>query len=240
MSKTATIPAADRVVTAKDNAPPDPFVAHAANIASWREEGGHWLDGAPIQNAKEAEAVEVILDRSREAWKAADDARIVEKRPHDDAAKAVQAKWKPLLTQAEAIETTCKAALTKWRVAERARQDAIAAEARRVAQLAAETAAQAARDAAGDLQATEEAEQLVVQAQTAQRAAKAAVAPVRGLRDHWEVTACTDESALLKHYWTTNRQAIVDAALELARVDVRTRSIRTIPGVVIENRPRAV
>jgi type IV secretory pathway VirB10-like protein len=228
------------------NAEPDPFTAHQANIADLYEEARGWLDGAEITNAKQAEAVQTLLDMIKDAHEAADASRVEENKPFDEGKAAVQAKYAPLLADTKTVtgltvraKAACLAVLTKWRVAERARQDALAAEARRVAELAATTAAQAARDAAGDLQATEAAEQLVTEAQTAQRAAKTAAAPVRGLRDHWEVMGCNDESALLKHYWTTNRQAIVDAALELARVDVRTRSIRTIPGVVIENHPRA-
>lgn len=246
MNKPATIPAADREVTASDNAEPDPFETHRVNIVDLYEEAKGWLDGADIANAKQAEAVETLLDMLKDAHEAADASRIAENEPHDTAKAAVQAKYAPLIADNKSVTgltvkamTACKAVLTKWRIAERARQDAIAAEAQRVAKEAADKAAQAARDAAGDLQATEEAEQLVTAAQIAQRTARSAAAPVRGLRDYWEVVCANDESALLKHYWATNRAAIVEAALELARVDVRMGK-RTIPGCVIENHPRAV
>lgn len=56
--------------------------------------------------------------------KEADRQRESEKRPHDDAAKAVQAKWKPIIDEAASAANTIRDELTKWMRAEEARQEA--------------------------------------------------------------------------------------------------------------------
>jgi hypothetical protein len=60
----------------------------------------------------------------RKARKDADEARVAEKKPHDDAAKAVQAKWTPLLDKCELAETTAKKALAPYLIAKEAAQQA--------------------------------------------------------------------------------------------------------------------
>ena len=75
----------------------------------------------------------------------ADAARAEEKRPHDEAAKAVQSKWKPLLDKADRAVTAAQKPLTDYLLRlERERQ----AEAQRLAEEArkAEEQAQAAVD----------------------------------------------------------------------------------------------
>lgn len=56
--------------------------------------------------------------------KEADRQREAEKRPHDDAAKAVQAKWKPVIDEAASAANMIRDELTKWMRAEEARQEA--------------------------------------------------------------------------------------------------------------------
>src|SRR3546814_6319433 len=46
---------------------------------------------------RSADAVGKLLDMIRQAKKAADEQRVIEKKPYDDAAKAVQTKYKPLI-----------------------------------------------------------------------------------------------------------------------------------------------
>lgn len=53
--------------------------------------------------------------------KEADRLREAEKRPHDDAAKAVQAKWKPLIDEAASAANTIRDELTRWMRQEEAR-----------------------------------------------------------------------------------------------------------------------
>mgnify|MGYP001087043457 CR=1 FL=1 len=56
--------------------------------------------------------------------KEADTQRMAEKKPHDDAAKAVQAKWKPVIDEADAAANEIRDGLTKWMRAEEARLEA--------------------------------------------------------------------------------------------------------------------
>src|SRR3546814_17507768 len=50
----------------------------------------------------------------RQAKKAADEQRVIEKKPHDDAAKAVQTKYKPLIDKCELAASVAKKALVPW------------------------------------------------------------------------------------------------------------------------------
>jgi hypothetical protein len=79
----------------------------------------------------------------RKARKDADEARVAEEKPHDDAAKAVQQKWKPLLDKCELAETTAKKALTPYLEAKEAQQRAEAEALRKAAEEAAERAREA-------------------------------------------------------------------------------------------------
>jgi hypothetical protein len=65
-----------------------------------------------------------LANRLGELQKQADAARAAEKRPHDDAAKAVQAKWAPLLTTSDIYRRIKAAVITPWLTAETARQKA--------------------------------------------------------------------------------------------------------------------
>lgn len=56
--------------------------------------------------------------------KEADKQRDAEKRPHDEAAKAVQAKWKPVIDEATSAANAIRDELTRWMRAEEARLEA--------------------------------------------------------------------------------------------------------------------
>src|SRR3546814_9872806 len=62
----------------------------------------------------QADAVGKLLDMIRQAKKAADEQRVIEKKPHDDAAKAVQTKYKPLIDKCELAASVAKKALVPW------------------------------------------------------------------------------------------------------------------------------
>jgi hypothetical protein len=251
MAKTAIIEAAasDRVVTSKDNAP-DPFDALTLHADSLYEEVGHWADGAEIENDKQAEAVDRLLIDVKDLITACEEARDAEIKPLTAQVTTIRERYYPLVGETKAI--TGKAIRAKkvlldvktaWGRKVALRQAAEAQRLREAATKAAQEAAQAARDASGDLAATESAEALLTGAQIALRQAKGAEsATVAGMRANWIALAPATpeaETVLLRHYWQTNRPAIVAAALELARQDVRAGK-RQIPGVVIENQPRAV
>jgi len=53
--------------------------------------------GEVVKIKAEADKIANSKDRLRELWQKADKQRTVEKTPHDDASKAVQARWRPLV-----------------------------------------------------------------------------------------------------------------------------------------------
>jgi hypothetical protein len=218
------------------NAPADPATLFREEIDDLLLEARNYLDGEPIANETQADAVSSLLNRLRRVSKDADDARKVEKKPHDDAAKAVQAKWTPIIAKADLAASTAKEALAPWLRAveekQRAEAEAARAEAERLAQIAAEAHARA-----DDLQSAEDAERLLKAADAARKdAAKADKAKAHakggeravGLRSVWTPTL-TDACAALKHYRERQPELLKQWLVEQAERDVRAGA-RSIPG----------
>jgi hypothetical protein len=67
-----------------------------------------------IESQQHADQAANIKDRLASVWKALDDLRDAEKRPHDEASRAVQTKYRPLLERAEAGKKRMIAMLTPW------------------------------------------------------------------------------------------------------------------------------
>ena len=260
MSDTLTAPAADRVVTTKDNAPPDPLGAHTAHIDDLYTEAGNWLDGAEIENAAQAEAVDALITDFKEAIDAAKASEVAQTKPLQDEVKAIQESFWPLIGETKKVtgkairaKTMLLALKSRWARKVEAEATTRAEALRKEAAAQAQAAADAARAAqgAGDLQAAESAEDLIKVAQATLRAATQAEKPsVSGMRNNWVVvgfapvaqddgTAISGQRALLLHYLKTDPGAITDACLELARADVRNGR-RVLPGLIIENERRAV
>lgn len=82
-----------------------------------------------------------LANRLGELWTAADEERKREKKPHDDAAKAVQQKWLPVLTAAEVYKRVKATVVTPFLVAQEAKRKAAEADARKVAEQAAQSGA---------------------------------------------------------------------------------------------------
>lgn len=105
-------------------------------------------------------AAQIITDL-RSLWKMADTQRQTEKRPHDEAAAAVQAKFKPMLDEAELAAKKLLAAVDGWQKAEqrklqREAEEKAAAERERIRKeteerLKAEAAARAAEAEPGEV-----------------------------------------------------------------------------------------
>ena len=129
-----------------NNPPPPEPIEEARELLSLLDvEASAWFDGTPIDNQRQADDVARLLDSARKAEKQFDANRKVEKQPHDEAAKAVDAKWKPVIIDAKRIIEIAKAAQTPWLIkldaekrakeeAARKEAEAKAAEARRLAQ----------------------------------------------------------------------------------------------------------
>lgn len=235
-----------------DNNPPEPtpFERVSARIEELHTEASHWLDGEPIANQGQADAVAGLIQMLREAHKLTDDARKAEKKPLDDAIKAIQARYKPVLDKAETASDVAKKALSPWlakieaeKRAEAERKRLEAEKAQRAAREAAEKARQA-----HDLAAAEEAQRLADEAQVADRIARSAEnAKARskggagraiGLRTSYHPSV-TDYAELARHVWRTDADAMKDWLLEYAQQQFRAGK-RDLPGVEIIEKKEAV
>lgn len=230
------------------NNPPSPFDEVSAAVEDLREEAGHWLDGGAVSSQDEADAIAKLLDAIRRAEKRADAARIEEKRPHDEAAKAVQAKYKPLLDRCGMIAAACKKALTPWLEMVEAEKRAAAEAARRGAEAKAEEARAALRAAAdADLAAREEAEALVREAKAAATAATRAEGDTAKAAGGARAVSLrtvlrsevTDMRAFAAWAWTHRRGDVDEMFTDLAARLVR-EGVRAIPGIDIIEERRAV
>lgn len=224
-----------------DNQPPDKFGALKAHIDDLDMEARNHLDGEPITTEAQALAVSRILDDARKAAKAADEARKEEKRPHDEAGKAVQAKWQPWIGKAELAASTAKQALAPYLEAQEAAQRAAAEEARKQADEAAEKARQASEaarpdDLAGQATARILQESAAAAAKTAARLDKAKAHATGGERAIGLVSVWTptlvDPVEALRHYKAAQPELLKAWLLDQAERDVRAGK-RTIPGFTV-------
>jgi hypothetical protein len=238
-----------RIFQGANNPPePSPFEGFDIHLTDLFEEAKNFLDGSGVNSDAEAEAVSKLLDMIRTAAKDADKARAAEKKPHDDAGKAVQAKWKPLLDRADMAVNTCKRVLAPWLTKKEAEARAVAEEARREAEARQAAAAEAVRQAdLNDFAARDAAEALVKDAKKANadanRAEKARPQAAGGARAttlrSYFTAELTDARSALAHYVATNPEAIKACLQGLADTDVREGK-RQIPGFTVHEEKRVV
>lgn len=212
------------------NAPP-PEAEIFAEINDLYDTAKDFCDGEAIASQEAADAITKIMEGLHDAGKRADALRVIEKKPHDDAAKAVQAKYKPAIDKADKGKSACAALLAPWRaklareVADRAA--AIKAEAdRKTAE------AQAAMQAsAGNLAEREAAEYALKEAKALTAQAKRADAVPSGLVTRW-VAVMEDASAALEWAYGRDPQRFNELAQEMANEAVR-HGVRVIPGFAV-------
>lgn len=243
--------ATEEVAQMGHNNPPEPTPLEQARetISLLDVEASAWFDGAPIQNERQADDVARLLDSARKAEKQFDTARKSEKQPHDDAAKAVDAAWRPVITDAKRIVEIAKAAQTTWLIkldsekrareeAARKEADAKAAEARRLVEEAdGSLSAAKARDAA--IEEARKAEAAAHRAANDKANAKGAgMARAVSLRTIWR-SEVQDRRALLNHIAKRDPDALTAFVEDWAAKTVRS-GVREIPGVrVYEERAAA-
>lgn len=216
---------------------PEPAVLFQEEIDDLLLEARNYLDGEPIANEEQAKAVSAILNRARRISNDADDIRKAEKKPHDDAGKIVQSKWRPILDAADLAASTAKQALAPWLVKLDEGQRAIAEAARVEAERMAQIAIEARHSASGNLSAAEDAERLtkaaVAAGKDAARADKAKALATGGERAVGLVDKftpeLTDSCAALRHYRATVPNELKIWLLDQAFQDVRA-GVRSIPG----------
>lgn len=198
------------------------------------------LTGEPIANQDQADQIDQIAKDCLKASQNADAARKEEKRPHDEAAKAVQAKWTPLIGKADLARSTALKALTPWKLEIQRQKDEAAAKVRAEAEAIAQKAREAAMaaNAANDLAAREQAEALLVEADKAKKEANKVDRSATGLRTTWRAEI-VDRRLAFNHYIKQAPDQFVELLQRLASQDVRA-GIRNIPGVeAIEERKAA-
>lgn len=219
------------------NAPAEAAVLFAEEVDDLLLEARNYLDGAPIANEDQANAVSSLLNRLRRIAKDADAQRKVEAKPFDDGKAAVQALWKPILDKTELAATTAKEALAPWLRQLEEKQRAEAEFARAEAERLARVAADAYAASSGNFQARDDAERLIKAAGAAEKHAahtsrqkahaKGGERAV-GLRSVWTATL-TDSCAALRHYRERQPTALKTWLAEQAEQDVRAGA-RSIPG----------
>lgn len=223
------------------NRPPDGFAICKKRITDLYEEARQWLDGEPITDQEQADALNTLASHIRDAAKEAEENRKIEAKPFDDGKADVQARYKPLKTMADNALDSVKAALVPYLMELDRKQREIAENARKEAEqkrIEAELAF-AVRDAS-NLEQREQAEKLLADAKSAEAAAarsEKAKAHAKGdgratgLRTHWAVTV-ENETAAMQWAWMAYRSEMLAACLDLAKAEVR-RGKRSIEGFSI-------
>lgn len=240
MSDALSVTGNDRIAMG-GNVPPDVMAFNI--IDAYYDEAKNWAsDGFKIENQAQADEVDTLDKALLKAGQEADALRIEEKRPLDEQIDAIQAKFNPYIQKGKGkvdiARSALKALLTDWRTQQERIKREAAEKARREAEEERRLAEEAMRKSSGDVEAREQAEQLLESAKAAEKIAKKADKAATtglGLRTEWKVEV-TDPRALAGHYWKT-RSAEVDAFfLSLANADVRGGA-RSIPGCnILETR----
>jgi hypothetical protein len=205
---------------------PPPFEAWSIHI----EELFEVANGIGEATSDEQEAaLDGLLDDFRKAKRDADKERAAEKKPHDDAAKAVQAKWKPLIDRCDIGSDAIKKALTPYRVAKQKAADEAARKAREQAEAERLAALEAFKS--DDLEQRLEAETKAAQAKALQAQANKIDKSASGLRSTWSAEIIDRKAALL-HYIKVKPEAFEALVLQLATQDARNEATRRdLPGV---------
>lgn len=215
------------------NSPP-PFEAWSLHI----EELFALANGiGEAKNDEQEAALDALLDDFRKAKRDADKERAAEKKPHDDAAKEVQAKWKPLIDRCDIASKAIKDALTPYRTAKQRAADDAARKAREEAEAAHKAAQEAFKSS--DLDERLEAERLASQAKAMQVQANKIDRQSTGLRTYWQAEVTNRKDALL-HYIRAQPEAFEALVQSLADKDARNEATRrNIPGVTFHERKEA-
>lgn len=239
------------------NNPPEELTAYEAirvHLEDLLTEARNWADGQEAESQAQVDEIQRLIDQLSAGAKAADEARVAEKKPLDEQIKAIQDRYNVYIAPLsnKGVKGKVPLAIEALNAAKRPfllkREAELAAEreaARKAAEEAAAKAAEAARAAMdGDLEAKEAAELLIAQAHRAESEAKRAESAkahahgdgrASGLRSYWRAEL-TDRKAALLHYANTRPDELVAWLTMMAGKDV-SNGVRTIPGFdVVEER----
>lgn len=229
-----------------------PFELMAEHINDLYAEAAQWLDGEPVTTQQQADALNTLENRIREAAKDCEAMRKEEVKPLDEAKAEIQGRYNPLIGETKTVTGKTVAAINAVKAALRPyllELDRQQKEAARIAREEAEAKQAAAMEAmrardAANLEQAAEAEKLVQEAKQAEADAKRAEnakahakgdGRASGLRSVWRA-AMTDEKAAAAWMWTEHRAELMAFIQEYA--DKATRAgKRSIPGFeIIEER----
>lgn len=219
-------------MTIGHNSPP-PFEALSLQIEELFALVSDSTAGGQVSTDEQEAALDGLLDDFRKVRKEADAARVEEKRPHDDAAKAVQAKWKPVLDRCDAAANEIKRLLTPYRTAKQAAKDEAARKAREEAEQR-QREAEAALRQSDSLEDRFEAEEAIKQASKLVAVANRIDREATGLRTYWDAEI-VDPRAAVKFYLNRNPEVFIEAMQRLADADARGAR-PMVPGVIYHER----
>ena len=237
-----TIAENPRAVIGANNPPVEltAFDAVKINIDDLYDEAVLWLDGEPITTQDQADALNTLMSRIKDAAKAADDQRVLEKKPHDDAIDEIQGRYNPLISNFFSKNKTSGKAAIAMDAAKKALKpylDELDRQQQEKARLAREEAdrkqreameAMRARDSA-NLAQREEAERLAQEAKfaeaTAQRAENAKAhakgdGRATGLRTVWKANMI-DRKQAAAWVWVDHNEELMTFIQDLADKEVR-------------------
>jgi hypothetical protein len=198
------------------NNPPEPTPLEAARetVSLLDVEAANWFDGTPIENQAQADDVARLIDAARKARTKFDNDRKAEKKPHDDAAKEVDAAWKPVIADAERIVEIGKAAQTPWLIKVDAEKRALEEATRKAAEEAAAEARRLAEQSDGSLASAKARDAAIEDAKRAERVAQLAANEKAGAKGAGMARAISlrttyrcevkDRRALLNHIAKTH------------------------------------
>lgn len=225
-----------------------PFDLIASEIADLYDEAKNWADGKPITSEAEHKALSDLYDMLHAAGKKADELRVSEVAPLDEAKAAIQERYHPLIGDTKKGKgkvvrgkEVLNAVLAAWRQKIAAEKAAAAEKARREAEEERAKAEAAIRASADDLEARERAEEALALAKDAdvfasRQERKAATGT--GLRTVW-TAELTDLNTAVRHYWKLSEAPFIALVTELASQDVRAGK-REIPGFNVTESKRAI
>lgn len=198
------------------NSPP-PFEAFSLHIEELFSLVSSTVAGAVVTTDEQDAALDNLMDDLRKARKDADAERDAEKRPLDEQAKEIQAKWKPLLARCDAGVVAIKALLTPYRDAKQKAKDEAARIAREEA-AAKQKDAQDALQASDDLEARFAAEEQLKQAAKLTAVANKIDRSATGLRTSYRAEI-TNYTAFARWAWLNRQEAMKEALDAIARAE---------------------
>lgn len=223
--------------------------------------GGDWRDLGEIQTEEQAGDLNDYLSGLKKNRDEVEKARKAAKKPHDDASKAVQAAFTPLVTKIDFTIGKLRPMLTAFmdrkeaerRAAERAARE----EAARAAKAAEEAAAKAAarNDIAGEVAAQEQAKAAAEKAKEAERLAKGRVSVASGsgggrtasYRTYWRAEVANPRVAYMELSSGRHPEIAAELAETIRALGERVARSKdfnpetdTLPGFVFHAERRAV